>query len=132
MKREQVNYVLFMLLLIGLMLAPAAISEAKNKPLPYTISAPRLQEKNHKVTIEWNQTQPVLVTVYKLSYNRKLANNCAGVETLGANCVMLWQRTGLVGNISVTDKGYKKGDQYFIQQNVYQTHNGGYGPYIPR
>lgn len=132
MKKEQVNYVLVMLAIIGLLIIPPMITEAKNKPLPYRIDAPHLTEKNHKVTIEWRQTQPVLVTVYKLSYVRRLANNCAGVETLGASCVMLWQRTGLVGNIRVTDKGYRNGDQYFIQQNVYQSHNGGYGPFIPR
>jgi hypothetical protein len=120
-----------MLCVIVVLIVPS-IAEGKNKPLTYNISAPHLTEKNHKITIEWRQTQPVLVTVYKLSYVRRLPNNCSGVETLGANCVMLWQRTGLVGNIRVTDKGYRKGDQYFIQQNVYQTHNGGYGPFIPR
>lgn len=102
------------------------------KESPYRISAPRLQEKNRKVTIEWYQTQPVLVTVYKLSYTRKLSNNCVGVETLEASCAMVLQKRAIVGNITVVDKGYKKGDQYFIQQNVYQTHNGGYGPFIPK
>jgi len=131
MTYDRVKWILIMLAIVGIMLIPNAVA-GKDRPLPYSISAPHLTEKNHKITIEWRQTQPVLVTVYKLSYVRKLSNNCSGVETLGANCVMLWQRAGLVGNIRVTDKGYRKGDQYFIQQNVYQTHNGGYGPFIPR
>lgn len=130
MKFGNVKLILLMLLVIGLLLIPSIVA-GKNKPLSYSINAPHLTEKNHNITIEWRQTQPVLVTVYKLSYVRKLNNNCSGVETLGANCVMLWQRTGLIGNIRITDKGYKHGDQYFIQQNVYQSHNGGYGPFIP-
>jgi hypothetical protein len=118
----------YIILLILLSLFFPVIVEATG----YTIDAPRLQEKNRKVTISWYQYEPVLITVYKLSYTRKLSNNCSGVETLGANCVMLFQKIGITGNITVVDRGYKKGDQYFIQQNVYLTHNGGYGPFIPR
>lgn len=125
-----IKYILVILAI--LFITPPIITQAKNIPLPYTIDSPRLQEKNRKVTISWNQTQSVLVTIYKLSYTRKLANNCQGVETLGASCVMLFEKTGFTGNIFVTDKGYRKGDQYFIQQNVYLSHNGGYGPFIPK
>lgn len=131
MKYDNVKLILFMLVIITLLCLPNA-ANGKDRPLPYRIDSPHLTERNHNVTIEWRQTQPVLVTVYKLSYVRRLSNNCSGVETLGASCVMLWQKRGLVGNIRVTDKGYRKGDQYFIQQNVFQTHNAGYGPFIPR
>lgn len=126
MKQSKVYYILFMVIVIYLL--PLTV-EAKSS---YTISSPNIQENRRKVTIEWNQTQAVLVTVYKLSYVRKLSNNCSGVETLGASCVMLWQKRGILGTIRVIDKGYRKGDEYYIQQNVYQTHNGGYGPFIPK
>ena len=88
-------------------------------------------EKNHKVTLEWQQTQKALVMVYKLA-DRKLANNCPEtIDTFGKNCQVIWQRRNLVGNIRVTDKHYKGGDEYFVIQYVYQSHNGAYGPFIP-
>lgn len=108
-----------------------AQADAKERPLPYKIDTPHIVEKNHQVLIEWRQTERVLVTVYKLSWDRQLKNNCDGVETFFTSCEMLWQKYGLYGNIRVTDRNYKSGDEYYIQQNVYQTHNGAYGPFYP-
>lgn len=132
MKYGHVKLVIAMLVVVLLLLALTNIAEAKKaKPFPYRIDNAHVVEKNHKITIEWLQTQPVLVTVYKLNWKYKLNNNCAGVETFGYYCTVLWQKRGLIGIIRVTDKGYRNGDEYYIQQNVYQSHNGGYGPFIP-
>ena len=120
-------------LLIGVILGLSITNvHAADRPLPYTISNPHITIKNKSVLIEWRQTQKVLVMVYKVSYTRKLNNNCGDLETFGANCTIIWQKTNLTGNIRITDKNYKKGDEYYIQQNVYLTHNGGYGPFIPK
>lgn len=119
---------LFMFLVLLTLVSPV---EARNRPLPYTIDTPHVVEKNRTILLEWRQTSPVLVTVYKLSYTRRLPNNCTAVETFGAQCSIIWQKIGLVGNIRVTDKFYRRGDAYFIQQNIYQSHNGGYGPFYP-
>ncbi len=127
MKRHGLRTVLFILILLLALAIHLSVASAKE----YTISTPRITTVGKKVTLEWNQTQDVLVTVYKISYVRKLSNNCKDIETSGANCTLLFI-TKKTGNIKVIDKGYKKGDQYFIQQNVYQTHNGGYGPFVPR
>jgi len=128
----KVKYVIIMLIVIAAsVLFTLDVEAKKSKPFPYRIDNAHVVEKNHKITIEWLQTQPVLVTVYKLSYKYKLNNNCAGVEAFGAYCTILWQKRVTVGIIRVTDRGYRNGDEYYIQQNVYQSHNGGYGPFIP-
>lgn len=128
----KVKYTIIMLIVVAVSLLLTLNAEAKkSKPFPYRIDNAHVVEKNHKITIEWLQTQPVLVTVYKLNYTYKLNNNCAGVETFGYYCTVLFQKRGLIGIIRVTDRGYRNGDEYYIQQNVYQSHNGGYGPFIP-
>lgn len=113
-------------LFIGLSLNPVHATT-------YTIDNPYITENHKKVTLMWNQRIPVIVTVYKLSYVRKLPNNCIDIHTLGANCAMLYKKmVWKITDISVTDKGYQKGDQYYIQRNIYKNHNVVYGPFIPR
>ncbi len=122
---------LFIILVLLAVFIPSMV-EAKSKPLPYHIDNARITQHNGKITLEWNQVQSALVVVYKLSYKRTLNNNCYdSIDRFQASCTMVWQRTGLIGNIRVTDKHYKSGDEYYIIQYVYQSHNGGYGPYKP-
>ena len=125
--------ILFMIIMMALFIANTTMVEAKTKkPFPYRINNPHIVEKNHRVTIEWQQTEPVYVVLYKLTYNkRQLRNDCKGVETFGQSCMILWQGVNFLGIVHKTDRDYRNGDEYYIQQNVYLTHNGGYGPFFP-
>lgn len=108
---------------------------AADKPLPNTIANVQISKQtDHKVLISWRQVSKYTLVVYKLSYDRKIFNNCSSdIETFTASyCKVLWIRTiQNPGNIRITDRDYKKGDEYYVLQYAYQTHNGAYGPFTP-
>lgn len=109
--------------------------QAADKPLPYTISAPKVVYKRskHLVELHWRQDYRTLVVVYKLSEDRKAFDDCGwlGDNYKAQYCKVLFSRRGLKGNIVVKDRDYKFGDEYYILQYVYLTHNGAYGPFKP-
>jgi len=121
--KTTLKIVIVVLIALALIQTCTNIASAKdNKPFPYKIDNAHVVEKNHKITIEWQQTQPAQVTVYKLNSHYISAMACVTVETI------LFRANGLVGTIRVTDKHHRNNDQYYIYQSI-SSHS--YGPFIP-
>jgi len=125
MTYKHIKYVVIMLIVMGLIVLSTMDVEAKkSNPFPYRVDNAHVVEKNHKITIEWYQSQRTQITVYKLNshFVNLTYEACITVETV------LFRANGLVGTIRVTDKHYKNNDQYYIYQGV---NNHSYGPFIP-
>lgn len=107
---------------------------AADTPLSNTIDKAQIQlVKKNEILVSWRQQSKVPIVVYKLSYDRKGYSNCStDLQTFTAPyCKVIWSRSGLVGNIRITDKEYRQGDDYYILEYKYSRHNGAYGPLRP-
>lgn len=122
-------------ILIALLLALTVLPVyAGDKPLPYTKDKPNIvRVKKHLIELQWRQEVKTLVVVYKLSETRKPFDSCGwlGDNYKAQYCKVIFSRRGLVGNMRIRDKDYRVGDEYYILEYKYLTHNGAYGPFEP-
>lgn len=125
---KRISYILFVL---ALLITPV---QAADKPLPYTKDKPNIiLVKKNTIEIQWRQEIKTLIMVYKLSETKKAYDDCGwiGDNYKAVYCKVLFAKRGLIGNMRIRDKDYKPGDQYYILEYKYQTHNGAYGPFEP-
>lgn len=109
-----------------------------------TIDNPRLvlHPNKHMVQVKWYQyvqSSPKHVIVFKVTNTRRILSMCHDVDwgefiTQTENfryCYNLYDRwVTTSGYITVTDTKWAKGDQYYIIQYEFSSHNAPYGPFI--
>jgi len=131
-RTKSVSYTwIAIIFILGALYIPNTIYAA-DKPLPYKINAPNIVKiKTSLIELQWRQIEKTLVVVYKQSETRKSYDDCGwiGDNYKAQYCKVVFTKRNLVGNMRIRDKDYKPGDEYYILQYVYQTHNGAYGPF---
>lgn len=135
------------LLAIVLALCISNVQTAPATPPANTISNPRLvlHKNKHLLQIKWYQyvqSSPKLVVAFKVTNTRQIKTpECVDVdwaryitESEGFTyCYnLLQQRVQATGWLTATDPKWHKGDQYYLIQYDFSTHNAPYGPFIPR
>jgi hypothetical protein len=136
------RHIAMIIVVCSVLLVPQHAQAAE--PL-YTIDHPRivLHRTDHLVQIKWYQyvqSTPIYVIAFKITQSRLANPSCADVDwseylrsTLQYKyCFDLFrQQVPQGGYITITDTKWQRGDQYFIIQYVYTSHNAPYGAYIP-
>lgn len=108
MKKEHVNAVLVMLVLLSILLGFSTVADAKDRPLPYTINNPHIVISHKKGgLVEWYNTKPGVYTVWS-KYERCTPKFCL----IGVRIV--WRKYVGIGNVRVTDK-HKDVGSYWIR-----------------